>query len=1030
MSIYERCVRRPVTTLMGVLAVMVIGAVVLPRLKIDFLPNIERNVISVRTTYSGAGPQEIERLITEPLERAASTISNVTKVTSTSSEGSSSIRIEFSWGTNMDEAANDVRDKIGQAKRQLPDDADEPIISKFDTSMIPVMQLTVTGSMAAVDLKDYVDDEIQYRFEQIPGVASVDSSGGDTREIRVDVDAAKLASLGIPISSVTSAIKNENQDIPGGYVENGDNEFLVRNRGEFSSVEDIKKVVLAYKGSVPVYIRDVANVFDGIAEKRSDVKLMGRNGVLVEVRKQSGENTVKVADAVREKIAQITNMLPAGTKIGIMRDTSQMVKDSIGALRRDGIGGGIIAIIILFLFLRNIRSTFIISLSVPFSLIATIIVLYFTGLTINIMSLGGLTLGIGMIVDDAIVMLENIYRHRKEGEGRFEAAINGAREVAAAVASSTFTTVCVFGPLVFIGGMSGIFFKELGVTVTVSLLASLVVSMTLVPMLCSRLLKIKVHRHEEAATEERGIYAFYGRVLTVTLRHRLLTIVSVVIVFAGGAYVLLPHIGKEYLPSVDEGQVNVSIELPVGTKLEVVREELARLEKVIIESVPEMVNMYTQAGSGGGYMGGGGGSNTGSLRIVLTPSGERKRSVTDVANDLREKLMPIAHGKLWVMEGGSIMQRILGGGSESRLEIDIRGHDFAAGDKLAQEVSNIISNVPGATNPRVSRTPGKPEINVITDREKAGVLGLSPSEVGDIVNTSIEGAIASQFRRAGNEFDIRVRLRPEDRKQLSSIGNILISSSGAPPVPLRGLATLKQEVGPVQIERTDQERVVSISATYTGDVAPGTVNDEITKHVRELDIPRGFSVEFAGEETERKQAFADMLLALFLAIALVYMVMAIQFESLLHPLLIIFTVPFGLLGVLLALYVTHTNLSLMAYLGVIMLVGIVVKNAIIMIDFINQLREKGIPLEDAVITAGRLRLRPILMTSFATILALIPMASGIGTGSEMHAPLGRAVIGGLTIGTTLTLIFIPTLYALVEAPIEKMRERRQPKLEE
>lgn len=1030
MSIYERCVRRPVTTLMGVLAVMVIGAVVLPRLKIDFLPNIERNVISVRTTYSGAGPQEIERLITEPLERAASTISNVTKVTSTSSEGSSSIRIEFSWGTNMDEAANDVRDKIGQAKRQLPDDADEPIISKFDTSMIPVMTLTITGDMSAVDLKDYVDDEIQYRFEQIPGVASVDSSGGDTREIRVDIDAAKLASLGIPINSVTSAIKNENQDIPGGYVENGDNEFLVRNRGEFSTVDDIKKVVLAYKDNVPVYIRDVANVFDGVAEKRSDIKLMGRNGVLVSVRKQSGENTVKVADAVREKIAEITPMLPAGTKIGIMQDTSQTVKESIGALSRDGIVGGIIAIIILFLFLRNIRSTFIISLSVPFSLVATIIVLYFSGLTINIMSLGGLTLGIGMIVDDAIVMLENIYRHRKEGEGRFEAAINGAREVAAAVASSTFTTVCVFGPLVFVGGMGGIFYKELGLTVTVSLLASLVVSMTLVPMLCSRFLKIKATGHDEEATEERGMYAAYGKILRVALRHRLLTIFLVVVVFTAGAFILYPRIGRESLPSVDEGQVNVSIEMPVGTKLEVIRTELARLEKVIIENVPEMMNMYTQAGSGGGYMGGGGGSNTGSFRIVLSPSGERKRSVTDVANDLREKLMPIAHGKLWVMEGGSIMQRILGGNSDSRLEIDIRGHDFETGDKLAQQVSDVVSGVPGASNPRVSRTPGKPEINVITDREKAGALGLSPSEVGDIVNTSIEGAIASQFRREGNEFDIRVRLRPEDRKQLSAIGNILISSSGAPPVPLRGLATLKREAGPVQIERTDQERVVSISATYTGEVAPGNVNNEIMKRVRKIDIPRGFSVEFAGEELDRQKTDRDLRLAQILAIILVYMVMAMQFESLRHPLLIILTVPFGFLGVLLALFLTHTTLNMMSQLGITMLIGIVVKNAIIMIDFINQLREKGIPLEDAVITAGRLRLRPILMTSFATILALIPMASGIGTGSEMHAPLGRAVIGGLTIGTTLTLIFIPTLYALVEAPIEKMRERRQPKLEE
>jgi HAE1 family hydrophobic/amphiphilic exporter-1 len=1027
MNLSEKSVLRPVATLMGILAVLMIGLVTLPRLPIDFLPSIERNVISVRTTYDGAGPKEIERLITEPVERSMSTINNVTQITSTSGENSSSVRIEFAWGTDMSEAMNDVRDKLSQAKRSLPDDADEPTASKFDTSMLPVMLLTVTGDMPTVDLKDYVEEEIQYLVEQVPGVAAVDVSGGETREIQVYVNQAQLTGLGLSIDAVTAALKRENKDVPGGFVEQGALEYLIRNRGEYTDLKSIENVLITTRAGTPVYVKDIADVRESIQEKRSDVNFMGRRGVMMSVRKQSGENTVEVAKKVKQKLKDIEGILPPGVDIKAMFDTSIMIEDSINQLKQSALIGGLLALIVLFVFLRNVRSTLIIFVAIPFSVISTFIILYFSGLTLNMMSLGGLALGIGMVVDNAIVVLENIFRHRSEGKGIVQAAIDGAREVGMAITASTATTLCVFIPLIFVGGMSGVFFKELGITVSVALIASLAAALTLVPMLASRFLKIKNGNYGGQSYSNRGIYALYSRLLGFALRHKAATLSLTVVLFVSGIFLLKGRIGSEYLPVVDEGEISVSFELPVGTRLEITQKEMGRLQKIIMDNTDEIMNMYSQAGSGGGYMSRGNtGTNTGSFRIRLVPSDMRARTTTDVVNDLREKLMKATKGKVFVMEQGSILQRILGGGRESRLEIDIRGHDMETADELAARVSQIIDETKGAANPRVSRTPGKPELSIIVDREKAAALGFSPASVGEIVRTSLEGAVATRLRRGGDEVDIRVRLRPEDRENLDDVGNILIAAPGSPPVPLRGMVRLDPDTGPVQIERRDQERITTISASYTGDTPPGSVNQAIMSKVRSLNAPPGFTIDFAGEEQERRESFSSMLLAFLLAIALVYMVMATQFESLLHPLLIMFAVPLSLLGVMLSLFITNTNLSLMAYLGIIMLTGIVVNNGIVMIDFINQLRRNGMELNQAVTEAGRLRLRPIIMTTLTTTLALIPLAIGMGRGSEMQAPLGRVVIGGLLIATLLTLVFIPVLYAGIEGFLERRRNKRRP----
>jgi hydrophobic/amphiphilic exporter-1 (mainly G- bacteria), HAE1 family len=1021
MNLSEKSVRKPVSTLMGVLAVLMVGMVVLPRLPIDFLPNIERNTISVSTRYEGAGPQEIERLITEPIERAVSTVNNVKHINSTSREGSSNVRIEFAWGTDMNESMNSVRDKVSVAKRSLPDDADDPVISKFDFNMMPILQLTITGNMPTVDLKDYVENELRYRLEQIEGVASVDVSGGETREIHVFVDQAKLASLNIPIDSVVAALQRENKDTPGGFVKQGDTEFLIRNRGEFTNIKSIQNVLVTYQGNSPIYVKDVAGVKEGIAEKRSDTRLMGRKGVMISIRKQSGENTVKVADRVKARIAEIEKALPPGVVIKTMMDNSTMIRDSIAELKRSAIIGGLLAIFVIFVFLMNIRSTLIIFVSIPFSVVSTFIFLYFTGLTLNIMSLGGLALGVGRIVDDSIVVLENIYRHRMLGENRIEAAVKGAGEVSMAVTASTATTICVFLPLVLVSGMSGIFFKELGITVTISLISSLIVSLTLIPMLSSRFLKIKPGRKGAKSVYDHGIYKFYGNLLGFALRHKAAAMLFVVVLFVGGMLLLRGKIGSEYLPQVDEGQISVRFELPVGTKLGITQREMLKLEKVIMSSVKEISNMNSQAGSGGGgYGGGASGVNAGSFNIILVPSDMREKSTTQIANELQEKLMGATKGKVWVTESGSIMQRVMGGG-ESRLELDIRGHDMAPADALALKVSDIVSSTRGASNPRISRTPGMPEMNIVVDREKAAMLGFNPSYVGDVVKANVDGIVATRLRRGSDEIDIRVRQRPEDIKSLEAVGNILLSSPGSPPVPLRSLVKLVKNTGPVQIQRLDQERIVTINASYTGEVSPGDVNAEIEKRIKEISLPAGFSIDFAGEEVDRQESASSLNLAFILAIALVFMVMATQFESLLHPFIIMFAVPLSLLGVMISLYITKTNFSLMANLGSIMLAGIVVTNGIVLIDFVNQLRRKGASVDEAVVQAGRLRLRPIVMTATATVLGLIPLALGIGRGSEMQAPLARVVIGGMIVATSLTLLFVPVLYAAIEGFLERRR---------
>jgi HAE1 family hydrophobic/amphiphilic exporter-1 len=995
--------------MMAILSVLLIGGVTLPGLAVDFLPNIERNVISVRTTYRGAGPRDIERLITEPMERALSTINNVAQITSTSREDQSRVRVEFNWGTDMSEAMNDVRDKIGLAKRALPDDAEEPLPFKFDTSMLPVMILTVTGNMPTVDLREYIVNNIQYRLEQIGGVAAVDINGGETREIRVEIDQWKSAALRISIDDVIAALRLWNQDIPGGLVPEDTIEYLLRSKGEFVGPEDVRSVIIKYIDGQPVRISDISTVRETIEEKKESTGLMGKRGLILAVRKQSGENTVAVAGKVHRKLNEIKELLPPGVKIDYMFDTSEMITDSIGQLRLSGLIGSLLAIVVLLIFLRSVRPTVIVFVAIPFSVFSTFIVLYMGGLTLNIMSLGGLALGVGMMVDNSIVVLENIFRRLSEGENAATASIEGASEVSLAITASTATTLCVFVPLTFVGGMSGIFFRELALSVSFSLIASLGIALTLIPMLCSRFLR----RNSTIDKRKTLLRTGYEKVLSLCLKHRVTTLLSLTILFICGTVFLARQVGTEHLPPVDESQINISMEMPVGTTLEVTTIEMEKIEQAVRKNVPEIRNMYRQVGSATSGRPSGTGANTGSLRIMLVHAEERQRTTLEIVNSLRPILKQASSAQSWVSEGGSILQRILGGGRESRLEIDIRGYNLNTADQLAREISNILQSTDGATNPRISSVSGRPELRIQVDTEKAARLGLNPVKIGETIRSSIEGTVATRMRREGEEFDVRVQLAIPDRSSINSIENIIIPLPDGTPTPISGLVKLYRESGPVLIERRNQQRTVTVRASYTGEIAPGDVNAAIAKRISTLNIPQGFSINFSGEEEERQEAFKSFLIAFILATALIYMVMASQFESLLHPFLILFSIPFSFFGVFLSLYLTGTTLNLMSWLGIIMLAGIVVNNGIVLIDTINRRRESGLALSKAIILASSQRLRPILMTTMTTCLALIPLAVGLGRGSEMQAPLGRVVAGGLMFSSALTLILIPVLYAMV-----------------
>ncbi|RJP21229.1 MAG: efflux RND transporter permease subunit [Candidatus Omnitrophota bacterium] len=1015
MSISHFAIRRPVTTTMFFLMVVLFGVVSFIRLPIDLMPDITYPAITVATSYEHVGPEEMEQLITRPIEETVSSIQGVEKITSTSTEGSSSVRVGFMWGTDLDNAANDIRARVDRIRDRLPEDADSPVIWKFDLSAFPVLFLGVSGRLDPVEMRDLVEHQIKYRLERVPGVAAIDIRGGLKREIHVDLDRRKLTALDLSLNAILAALKSDNLNLPAGKVDDGDLRILVRTKGEFANLEEIANTVVQVRDGVPILLKDLGIVEDSHEEITYISRSEGVPVLRMFVNKQSGSNTVEVVEGIIEEIKQVNIDFPQITVFPTL-DTADYIKRAIANVRNAAMYGAILAAFILLFFLRNLTSTLIISIAIPISITATFALMYFYGFTLNIMTFGGLALGVGMLVDSAIVVLENIFRHCEGGKAAREAAEQGTEEVSSAIVASTLTTLVVFLPVVFVRGISGVTFKQLAAVVVFALFCSLIVALTLIPVMSARFLK----RNETSSNpSKRGkpsgfLLSFIEReylILLHTALHHRTIVIFLALALLGGSIWLSERIGVEFMPKADENEIRINGEMAVGTRLEVVDATFQEIENIVRNAVPEATIIYSRAGSSGWRSSGG---HTGEVRVTLLPVSERKRSGEQICRDLRPLLAHIPGTIIRVREGqGLFVFRLIAGGEEAA-EVQVRGYDLDISRELALRVKAEMEQVEGITDVLISREEGQPEEVVRVDRAKAAAMGLSVSSIAHAIETSLSGTSATMYRDGGDEYKILVRLKESDRLSVTDVLDMTIASQTGHSVVLKNVVRLERREGPMRIEREDQQRIITISGNIS-DRDLGSVMKNIEARIDAIPIPADFEIIPSGEYEEQQKAFLELLLGFCLAIILVYMVMASQFESLIDPFVVMFSIPFATIGVVLTLILTNTTFSVQSFIGCIMLAGIVVNNAIILVDYTNLLRRRdGFPLMDAIEESARRRLRPILMTTLTTAVGLAPMALGLGEGGEVQSPMARVVIGGLLSSSLITLVLIPTLYSIFE----------------
>jgi len=1019
MNLPRFSVHHPIFTVMASLIVIILGSISLYRLSIDLMPDITYPTLSISTDYENASPEEIEELVTRLIEEAMSAVPGVEEVNSVSREGTSNVRVTFTWGTDLDAAANDIRDRLDRIINRLPDDAERPRLHKFDLANFPVLILGAASNLDPIQMRKIIDDQVKYRIERIPGVASLDVRGGLDREIHVYLNSEKIKALGLPIDRILTRIKEENVNLPAGSLEQGLLEITIRTPGIYTSLDELSRTVIAIREGVPIQLGEIAEVVDSWEKVTRIVRVNGQPGVRLSVNKQSGTNTVEVASGVLKELERINRDIPQ-IQISPIIDSSDYIKRSITNVGTTVLYGSVLAIVVLFLFLRNIPSTAIIATSIPISIIATFSLMYFGGFTLNLMTLGGLALGIGMLVDNAIVVLENIYRLREAGFDPEKSAVNGSQEVVSAVIASTLTTLVVFLPLIFVRGMSGVMFKQLSYVVAFSLGCSLVVALTLVPMLASKMRSPTNNHLSAGMTLGRRIFRITGRffklleeeyaaLLHLATNHQK-TVIALAVLLLGGSLALIPLVGVEFMPSADEGEVRINAEMAVGTKLEVMGDTFKRIEAIVKQEVPEARNMVSFIGSAGWRSAG---NHTGSIRIALKPKSERTRSSDDIAAALRRKLRDIPGTKVRTRAGQGLMIMRMGTSDAEKVQIEIRGHNLAVADELAKRILPLLEDVAGVTDARVSRESGTPEELIMVDRQKAADMQLTVSKIADMLKTVLSGKNAGNFREGGKEYRILVKLKDSEKKDLREILDLPVSNASGEPVILRNVVKVQPRLGPVLVERKDQERVITVSANTSGRDM-GSILADIREKLRTIPVPRDFSIIFGGDYEEQQKSFRELLLGFVLSIILIYMVMASLFESLRDPFIVMFAVPMAAIGVIVMLLLTNTTFNVQSYIGCIMLGGIAVNNAILLVDHTNLLRRRdGMALHAAIEEAGRRRLRPILMTSMTTMLAMSPLAVGMGEGGEAQAPMARAIIGGLLSSNLITLVFIPTLYAII-----------------
>jgi len=1024
MKLTDKSIKRPVTTILVSLVLVLFGVVGVSRMPVDILPPVTLPMMIVVTSYPGAGPQEVEAEVTRVIEQRVGTISNLKEISSRSLENISIVQLQFAWGTNLDAAAADVRDRLDMAMAMLPDAASRPAVLKLDASMMPVLQITLYGAVDPLVLRDAADD-LADGLQRVPGVATAMVAGGTKRQVQVRVKEEKLLAAGITIDALNLTLRAQNINYPVGRVKSQDKEFLIRLLGEYTDLDEVRNTVVGMKGQSPILLKDIADVSWGPEEVLTVTRFNQGKAIFVVVQRRPDANPVQVAREARTELKRLSGFLPAGVEYQVIFDSSKEITRSISNVVYNILLGGILAVFVLFLFLRRFRATLFVAFAIPLSVFFALFFMFLLGYSVNILSMAGLAIAVGMVVDNGIVVFEAIFRHRERGAERFSAASVGADEVAMAITASTLTTIVVFLPLLLVRGFLQVIFPQLVWAVVGALVASLVIALTLIPTLTSRYLPDPkpavsgIRKWSERFYQR--IEEGYVRLMGWALSHkRLVVFGAMVILFISLG--LVRFIGTEFFPIQESQFHRLQVEMPVGTSLAVTDSAVQKLENYVLERwQADIEGVAVQLGSGTGFaaiMGGSSGSHSGLMNIVLKPRRLRKHSVEEIDQDVRRFAATIPGLKVYVQEFSFVSMA----GATAGVELDITGYDLATADSLTRKVIAAIETIPGLVDIKSSRQPGKPELQLVVDRQKAALYGLTPYQIGAALRTEIEGNAPTVYRLGGKEYDILIRLPEEQRNELLEIlGAVVPAPNGA--VPLGNLVTVRTSTGPLEIERKNNERIVKITARNVG-ISSGQAAQKITRAVKGIPVPAGFTMKLSGSYEEMTKTFRDFALVLVIALFLVFVVMASQFESLRDPFIIMFTMPFALIGVLWILFLTRTTLSVISLLGLLILVGVVVNNGIVYIDYTNRLRrERGMGLIDAVKEAGRIRLRPILMTSLTTIFGMLPLAFQIGEGSELWSPLGRAIVGGMVVSTFLPLVFIPVLYTIFETRAERRKSR-------
>ena len=1026
MSLYEGSVKKPIMTSLCFVAVAILGIFSLTKLPIDLYPDIETNTIMVMTAYPGASAADIENNLTRPLENALNAVSDLKHITSESKENISLITLEFEFGEDIDVLTNDVRDKLDMVKSELPDEAENPIIFKFSSDMIPIVLLSVQANESMPALYKILDDNVASPLARISGVGSVSISGAPEREIQVYVDPVKLEAYNLSIEAISSVIGAENRNIPGGTFDVGSETYSLRVQGEFSDAAQMNDIVVGNFGGKTIYLRDVAVVHDSVEERAQETYNNGVQGAMIIVQKQSGANSVEISEA----LPRLQKNLPSDVKLGVIVDTSDNIRNTIDTLFETVILALIFVSIVVFLFLGRWRATVIIVITIPISLVASFIYLAATGNSLNIISLSSLSIAIGMVVDDAIVVLENVTNHIERGSEPMQAAVHGTNEVGLSVVASTLTLIAVFFPLTLVTGMTGVLFQQLGWMVTIIMVISIVCALALTPMLCSRMLKLQPKQSKAFkilyGPIERGLDSFdnaYARLLHWAVGHRTIVIISCMSFFVLSLF-LVRFVGTEFMPTQDNGRIGVIVELPIGTRTEISKEIGMRLYNQWMEQYPEIeVCNFTagQASTDNTFASmSKNGSHILTFNISLSDPGERKRTLSEICDLMRKDLAGYPEIKKSQVNLGGGMSAM---GGETMLDYEIYGYSFEETDSVAAQLSALLRDIKGVSEVRISRSDYQPEYQVDFDREKLALNGLNLATAATYLRNRINGATASQFREEGEEYDIKVMYAPEYRTSIDDIENIVVYNAQGKGVRVKELGTVVERFAPPTIDRKDRERINTVSAILSG-AAMSDVVAAAQEKIDQMSLPSGISIQLSGTYEDQQDSFGDLFTLMYLIVILVFIVMAAQFESLTYPFIIMFSLPFAFSGVFLALWLSGNTLNVMSLIGAIMLIGIVVKNGIVLIDYISLNRERGMGIREAVVTGGHSRLRPVIMTTLTTILGMVPMAIGTGQGSEMWRPMGTAVIGGLTVSTILTLILIPVLYC-VFASVGVKRKRKK-----